>query len=288
MEHQTAYPGNSFRQDDSRGQSQGQQQGYQNGYNNQHQNSHSIQQSQSQGGYQKRPYNPGGQGGYQQGNFQRKPKQDFGPIELYKPYTMVSNREAPVGVLARMTEIAKLMDSRGFTCRVDGAEGASAAVEPVDCRKEVILAWKGFNNKESQFTYTAPEALEIAKKFHPTFDTAKPAVQTFLGRNVRLVMGQTLKSPVMAMVVWTDDGAESLKDRTAKTGFAGHLIALASALGVPVFNLHNPDAEHRLNVWLEKHSPPDNKPTSGQSGPSQETPSNSTPTQQGNPYGYQY
>lgn len=288
MEHQTAYHNNTPRHDEQYSQQQGPQQSYQNGYSNQRQNNYGNQQGQSQGGYQKKPYSQGGQGGYQQGGFQRKPKQDFGPIELYKPYTMVSNREAPVGVLARMTELAKLMDSKGFTCRVDGAEGASSAVEPVDCRKEVILAWKGFNNKESQFTYTAPEALEIAKKFHPTFDTAKPAVQTFLGRNVRLVMGQTLKSPIMAMVVWTDDGAESLKDRTAKTGFAGHLIALASALGVPVFNLHNPDAEHRLNIWLERHSPADNKPTVVQSGPGQEPHVESTPTQQGKSYGYQY
>ena len=287
MEHQNTYHNNAPRQDEQYGQSQSQQQGYQNGYNNQRQNSYGNQQGQSQGGYQKKPYNPGG-GGYQQNNFQRKPKPDFGPIELYKPYTMVSNREAPIGVLARMTEIAKLMDGKGFTCRIDGAEGASSAVEPVDCRKEVILAWKGFNNKESQFTYTAPEALEIAKKFHPTFDTAKPAVQTFLGRNVRLVMGQTLKSPIMAMVVWTEDGAETLKDRTAKTGFAGHLIALASALGVPVFNLHNPDAEHRLNVWLENHSLTDIKPATSQHSPGQETRVDSTPTQQGNPYGYQY
>lgn len=208
----------------------------------------------NQGGYQKKPYNGGGQGGYQQGGFQRKPKPDFGPIELYKPYTMVSNREAGVSVLGRMTEIAKMLDSKGFTCRIDGAEGASSAVEPLQCRKELMLAWKGFNEKESAFTYTPPEALELAKKFHPTFETAKPAVQTFLARNVRLVMGQTLKSPVRFMVIWTEDGVESAKERTSKTGFAGHLIALASALGVPVFNLQKADAEQRLFAWLEKYA----------------------------------
>ena len=208
----------------------------------------------NQGGYQKKPYNGGGQGGYQQGGFQRKPKPDFGPIELYKPYTMVSNREASVSVLGRMTEIAKMLDSKGFTCRIDGAEGASSAVEPVQCRKELMLAWKGFNEKESSFTYTPPEALELAKKFHPTFESAKPAVQTFLARNVRLVMGQTLKSPVRFMVIWTEDGAESVRERTSKTGFAGHLIALASALGVPIFNLQKADAEQRLSVWLEKYA----------------------------------
>lgn len=253
-----------------------------NDYHNQRQNGYGNQQH---GGYQKKPYGQGG--GYQQGGFQRKPKPDFGPIELYKPYTMVSNREVPLEIMAKMTAIAKQMDALGFTCRVDGAEGASAAVEPVECRKELMLAWKGFNEKDSAFTYTMPEALEIAKKFHPTFDTAKPAVQTFLARNVRLVMGQTLKSPIMAMVVYTDDGAESGKDRTSKTGFAGHLIALASALGVPVFNLHSPDAERRLKVWLEKHNASgdtETRDTGGYQKPSPE----SVQTYQGNPNGYQY
>ena len=224
-------------------------QNHQGGYNGQRQNNYSGQQ---QGGYQKKPYGSGG--GYQQGGFQRKPKPDFGPIELYKPYAMASNREISTAMLGRMTELAKMLDSKGFTCRIDGAEGASSAVEPVQCRKEVMLAWKGFNEKESPFTYTPPEALELAKKFHPTFETAKPAVQTFLARNVRLVMGQTLKSPVRFLVVWTEDGAESSKDRTSRTGFAGHLIAIASAVGVPVFNLQRPDAEQRLGAWLDKYA----------------------------------
>lgn len=264
---------------------QGSQQSYQNGYNSQRQNNYGNQQSQSQsgygdrrqqgygtqsqGGYQKKPYGQGG--GYQQGGFQRRPKQEFGPIELYKPYAVVSNRDVPVPVLGQMSEIAKMLDGLGFTCRVDGGEGASASVEPVDCRKELILAWKGFNEKESAFTYNQPEAFEIAKLFHPTYDSLKPAIQAFLARNARVVMGQTLKSPIMFLVVYTEDGAETLKERTSKTGFAGHLIAMACGLGVPVFNLQRPDAYQRLVKQFGTKPDVQETPSRNEYGQSQES-----------------
>ena len=249
MDHQNSYY-NQQAQQTSVAQ-QGHQSQTQSGYSpqNQQQSGYNTQRvqgygGQSQNGYQKRPYSQGG--GYQSSGFQRKPKQEFGPIELYKPYAMVSNRDVPVPILGQMSEIAKLMDNLGFTCRIDGGEGASASAEPIECRKELILAWKGFNEKESAFTYNQPEAFEIAKLFHPTYDSLKPAIQAFLARNARVVMGQTLKSPIMFLVVYTEDGAETVKERTSKTGFAGHLIAMACGLGMPVFNLQKPDAYQRL------------------------------------------
>lgn len=205
-----------------------------------------------QGGYQ----NNGGGGGYQKkpfdGNRQwpKKAVVPFGPIELYKPYAIVGNREAPTHVLGSMTRLAKELDSHGFTCRIDGGEGPSAAVEPLECRKELTIPWKGFNEKESNFSYNQPESFEIAKLFHPTYDNMKPAAQAFLARNARVIMGRDLKSPIMFLICWTEDGVESMKDKTSRTGFAGHLIAMASALGVPVYNMQRPDAETRLRNHL--------------------------------------
>ena len=240
---------------------QGGQQGYQQPY--QQQQPQPYQQSQGNDqGYQKKPWqnNQGGQGG--QGGYQKKPWQSGGDgkkwerpketdLSFYKPVAMTGNQDTPPQIMEKMVEIAKTLEANGYTVRVGGLDGIEDTIEKALTKPEVHLPFKDFNQKQSKFTYVSDRAMAVAKLFFPNWDAMKKGVQYFLAKNARILMGQRVDSPALFLVCWTDDGVESIKDRTNRTGFTGHPIAIASALGIPIFNLGNTLAEQRLMMYLE-------------------------------------
>lgn len=192
-------------------------------------------------------------GGGNGGGFQKKRPEET-DLTLYKPYAIAANPDAPPEILAKFQEIALFLESRDYTARIDGKDGVSAALEKTIKKFEMHLPWRGFGDKESRFYYNTDRAFAVAKMFHPTFDNMKKGIQAFLAGNARLIMGDKMVSPVLFFLCWTEDGAESIKSRTSRTGFTGHPIAIASALGIPVFNLAKPDAQQRLTFLVESTS----------------------------------
>jgi len=225
---------------------------------NQSQNNH--WQNQSNEGFQKKPWD----GQKKQWDGQKKPwngqKKNWErpketDMSLYKPYAATGNRDAPPEIISKFEAIAKKLEALGYTARVGGFEGIEEAVEKATTKNEIHLPWRDFAQKQSKFTFTTDRAMAIAKMFHPTFDTMKKSVQLFLAKNARLVMGDKVNSPALFLLCWTEDGVESIKEKTSRSGFTGHPIAIASAVGIPIFNLGNPSAEQRLNVYLESMKP---------------------------------
>lgn len=238
------------------------------------------------GGY--RPNNGGGQGGYG-GNrggggggfnrggggggpsFVRKPEFE-GPVELWMPYVGTGNREAPPDILETFKRVAKDLEERGYTLRSGGMDGPEDTFEKAVQKKEIHLPWKGFNDKESKSQFTTEQAKELASMFQPGFEGLKPAIQVFLAKNARIIMGKDLKSPCLFLITWSEDGAETLQERTARTGHTGHAIAMAASLKIPIFNFGKPGAEARLNQYLgtksngQEQSQPPSQPTSGYTG----------------------
>lgn len=190
----------------------------------------------------------GGNWGNKSGGFQRKPETDF---SLYLPYAATGNQNPPPEVLSRIESVVRRLNQLGFTARTGGFEGVEETVEKAAAKKEVHLPWRGFNDKESKFTWTKERATSVARMFQPGFDALKKPVQTFLAKNARLILGDSMASPALFLIVWTEDGCNTSKRRNAQTGFSGHPIAIASALGIPIYNFQNPDDERRLNEYLD-------------------------------------
>jgi len=188
---------------------------------------------------------------YSKSNYFKKKEEFNGEAKLYKPYVGSGNRDAPSDVSETIQRLAKFLEEFGFICRTGGMEGPEQNFEDAAKNHELHLPWKGFNNKESKSAFNTPEALAIAKMFHPTFDDLKPAIQAFLAKNARLVLGKDLRSPALFVLCWSADGAECSREKTARTGNVGHVIAIASAIKIPIFNLAKPDAEYRLKQHLE-------------------------------------
>ena len=244
------------------------------GFNNSQSSYGEQPQPQSGYGQQDQGGQSQGQGGQQQAPYQKKPwdgqkkpwdgqKKGGGngftrPVEtdftIYKPYAVTGNRDMPEHLIAKMVELVKKLEGLGYTLRTGGLEGVEEAVEnaaTIETKKEVILPFRDFNQKKSKFTYVSDRAHAVAKMFFPSYDTIKKGAQLFLAKNARLVMGNNMTSPALFLLCWTEDGVEAARDRTMRTGFTGHPIAIASTIGIPVFNLGNPSAEQRLSLYLE-------------------------------------
>lgn len=184
------------------------------------------------------------------GNDWKKPKPEEIDPTLYITAAFTGNKEAPQDILEKVKALAQFLESKGFTIRVGGDGPVEEAAEKAVSKKELILPWKGFAEKDSQLTWSIERAHHIAKLFHPTYDQLKKGVHGILAKNARLVMGHKMLSPSTVLVVWTADGVEKSRDVTTTTSFAGHPIKIANAAGIPVFNLGNPSAEQRLHDFV--------------------------------------
>ena len=188
-----------------------------------------------------------GNSGYK--NFPRKqePPKDF---VLYKPYVITSNKETPSSILEDIRQLVKKLDGLGYVARTDGMDGVDVEVQKITENIELYLPWKGFNNKESKLYYNDTTTMQAAKTYHPTFDNLKPAVQAFLGKNARMVLGNKLNSNALFLLCWSEDGAELKKDVVARTGNIGHTILIANSIGIPVFNLGKEGTKERIHNYL--------------------------------------
>lgn len=198
--------------------------------------------------WEKKPWSPGGNsnGG---GKFQRK-EEVLDPT-IYLPCAVAGNKEAPPEVINKIKELVGFLSQNGFTIR-EGCEGPVelAADEAATQKRERILAWRDFAEKESKLTWNSERANYVAKLFHPTYDAMKKGIQHILGKNARLILGDKMNSPARLLLTWSEDGIEHSRGRTSRTGLVGHTIAIATAAGVPIYNLGNSTAEQRLREYV--------------------------------------
>lgn len=195
----------------------------------------------------------GNSGSHQGGNggFNRNQAPE-GPVELYLPYVATGSRDTPKPIIDKIALIVKELEVRGYTLRNAGREPVEDLFEKSVSRKEVHLPWRGFLDKDSKFTFTPEAAKVLASRFYPGYEGLKPAIQAFLAADVRMIMGKELKSPALFLITWSEDGAETNQERTAKTGTAAQAIAVASTLKIPIFNFGKPSAEERFRQYLGK------------------------------------
>lgn len=182
------------------------------------------------------------------------PKEDFDPDNtfIYRPFAFAVNKDFPTDDhIEFITALVRKFNEDHFTVRVGGNKDIDEYFEEHMKLKEVHLPWRNFNEKQSKFTFNSPQANHIAKTFFPAYEKVPDSVKAFLARNVRLVVGNTLKSPILFLITWSPDGAENATETSMKTGNVGHLINVASALRVPIFNLAKPTTRQRLTTYLK-------------------------------------
>lgn len=157
-----------------------------------------------------------------------------------KYYTGVGSRNTPPDILELMFLIAKKFGPDYFL-RSGGAAGADLAFE------------KGAMFANIYYAKDATEAtMGLVSKYHPAWHRCSFFARQLHGRNALQVLGDNLSTPSKFLICWTPDGAKTHMERTRETGGTGTTISIASAYGVPVYNLGNKGDFEMISSWIRR------------------------------------
>lgn len=161
-------------------------------------------------------------------------------------YAGIGARGTPIHILADMTNLARNLESCGWTLRSGGAHGADSAFEAgvADPRNaDIFLPWRFFNNNPSALHSIREEAYRMAELFHPAWDRCSSAARKFHARNCYQILGLDLNTPVRMVICWTPDGAV--------TGGTGQALRIAERFNIPIFNLALKEHDEPLNDFIQ-------------------------------------
>lgn len=153
---------------------------------------------------------------------------------MSKYYAGIGSRQTPLAIQAKMTEVSRLLHKRGYTLSSGGAKGADTAFEVGTDRKRIFYARHG-NNKACQ---------DLAEKFHPNWKACNAYARALHGRNMKILLGGDLKTPVAFVLCWTKDGKA--------TGGTGQALRAAEHYQIPVINMFNDSWETQLQQEISK------------------------------------
>ena len=156
-------------------------------------------------------------------------------------YAGIGSRETPDEIGVLMTDIAKKLDSVGYTLRSGGAIGADT------------FFYNGARNREIYLGTTTVRdnrALQSVDKYHPYPKYLKSFVRNLMARNCLQVLGKEGDTPSDFVICWTIDGCIHHDTRTRDTGGTGQAISIASDYNIPVFNLARDDHYQLWYNWV--------------------------------------
>jgi hypothetical protein len=152
-------------------------------------------------------------------------------IKIY--YAGIGSRETPLEVLNLFNTIGEFLVSKKFILRSGGAKGADKAFEDgcniVNGLKEIYLPWDRFEGSLSKFIVSNPKAFEIAKKYHPNWDSLSYGAKKLQARNSHQILGNDLNTPSQFVVCWTKNGQGS--------GGTGQAIRIANDYNIPILDV---------------------------------------------------
>lgn len=152
-------------------------------------------------------------------------------------YAGIGSRKTPKDVLNNMRLLGLELADAGLILRSGGAAGADSEFERGcnlcdDGKKEIFLPWKGFNDNQSPLCNPSKEAFELAELYHPAWRNCKTGVRKLHARNMHIILGQDLKTPVSFVVCWHQGSGGTMQ-----------AVRLAENRNIPVFNLADTNYE---------------------------------------------
>lgn len=141
-----------------------------------------------------------------------------------KFYAGIGSRKTPSEVQFHIGSLAIDLAKLGYILRSGGAKGADWAFE-------AGVNVSGFPKSKEIYRPedVTPEAISLAKKFHPNWNALTYQGQQLIARNGFQILGKNLDKPVDFVICWTGNGSDS--------GGTGQAIRIAWSLNIPVYNL---------------------------------------------------
>jgi len=153
-----------------------------------------------------------------------------------KYYAGIGSRETPETVKIKMELIAQMLANKGYTLCSGGAEGADRAFE------------RGAGPKEIYYSRDATqEGINLALEYHPNPKALMAKgdyVLGLMGRNMHILLGMDLNSPVDFVVCWTKDGGP--------TGGTGQALRYCMKNNIKIYNLYDAEQEKALYKLIQE------------------------------------
>lgn len=163
-------------------------------------------------------------------------------------YAGIGARNTPPEVLAQMKAIAEeLSKFTNVVLRTGGAIGAdNAFLEGIHAgcgTYELYLPWPRYNgHTEATLKNPTDVAVYNVAQYVPHWDYCRESVRNLHGGNMHIILGDTLDNPADFVICYTPSGKP--------TGGTGIAMNIATAYGIPVFNLFHGTSE--LEEYVNK------------------------------------
>jgi hypothetical protein len=162
-------------------------------------------------------------------------------------YAGIGSRQTPPEVLKQMTEVAKELESKGYTLNTGvtfggNKEGADKAFDDGATKKNLF-------SPENQGARAKEQT--IAKEIHPNPNALTAGALKLMARNTNQVFGDDLNTPVDFVLFYAKE-TKSIRPE----GGTGQAVQMARLKGIPTINLANPNWRAELDKALEGKAQP--------------------------------
>lgn len=167
-------------------------------------------------------------------------------------YAGIGPRATPLDVCTQMFNVAGELNKLGWIVRSGHAEGADQAWElgHDPAQREIYLPWNGFNNGQGKGVYVSPSSpalVAVAQLIHPRWDFLSQGAQKLMMRNVSIILGPQLDDHVKFVAYWS-------ATREVQGG-TGNAVKLATAYGIPAYNIAFEDEQEEMTALINVLSP---------------------------------
>jgi hypothetical protein len=160
-------------------------------------------------------------------------------------YAGIGSRQTPQSVINQMTEVAKELQSKGYTLNTGKTfggkeEGADQAFS-MGTTKKNLFAPEGAGEREKV----------IAREIHPAPDALSDGGMKLMARNTNQIFGANLDTPVDFVLFYAEDkGKKGKTGENRPEGGTGQAVEMARAKGIPTINMQDTDWKAQLDRVL--------------------------------------
>ena len=158
-------------------------------------------------------------------------------------YAGVGSRVTPASILKAMTDVAKMLESKGYTLNTgktfnNKEEGADKAFSDGTTQKNLFSPEvQGSRIKEQT----------VAKEMHPAPSRLKAGGLKLMARNTNQIFGDNLDTPVDFVLFYAKETDNPLRPK----GGTGQAVEMARRKGIPTINMADTNWKNQLEKVLE-------------------------------------
>ena len=161
-------------------------------------------------------------------------------------YAGIGSRETPQSVINQMTEVAKELQSKGYTLNTGKTfggkeEGADQAFSMGTTKKNLFAPEQAGEREKI-----------IAREIHPAPDALSDGGMKLMARNTNQIFGANLDTPVDFVLFYAEDkGKKGKTGENRPEGGTGQAVEMARAKGIPTINMQDTDWKEQLKRVLD-------------------------------------